>query len=85
MDKGVQVMAKKRSIYDKLRLDEPRESATHTFHCHAPAVLFLPEFTDMPKDIQAAFRNGSLKIACQGGGCVGPWCTDCEFGDEEAD
>lgn len=66
-------------VHSKFRQKKPIEMEI-TLQCFADPRMFLRDFAAMPKDMQDAFSNG-LSIPCEGSGIVGPWCTQCKFGD----
>ena len=48
----------------------PTSEVEITLQCFADPEIFAEEFDLMPKS-----------IPCEGSGIVGPWCTQCVFGD----
>lgn len=72
------------SNYDQFRTEVPRAEETFVAKCYALPVMFVPEFGDMPQEMQDAFKAG-LSIPCGGSGMVGQWCSECVFCSFEAE
>ena len=70
-----------RQDWVKFKQKEPTSSSTIQVDCYADKRMFLPDFNDMPKDMQNIFKgSGSISIPCEGSGYAGIWCEKCVFG-----
>jgi hypothetical protein len=71
-----------KQAWEKFRQKEPTQIAEVVIKCFADKRMFLPNFEDMPKEMQNIFlRQGSISLPCQGSGAIGVWCNECVFGE----
>ena len=72
------------ATYDEFKTDVARQSKEIIIECHAVEGMFKPEFSDMPQELQTAFKD-DLTIPYHGGGVPGMWCIACRFSEIESD